>query len=110
MSKDKKQIACSLKKTSIGGQALIEGIMMRGPKLSAMAVRDPDGNMVVEEWENKTSKRPKFCKWPIIRGVFGFADSMIIGYKALMRSAEIAIDEEEENTKKSKKKAKSGLK
>lgn len=80
--------------------------MMRGPKLSAMAVRDPDGNMVVEEWENKTSKRPKFCKWPIIRGVFGFADSMIIGYKALMRSAEIAIDEEEENTKKSKKKAK----
>ncbi len=106
MSKDKKQTTCNLKKTSIGGQALIEGIMMRGPKLSAMAVRDPDGNMVVEEWENKTSKRPKFCKWPIIRGVFGFIDSMIIGYKALMRSAEIAIDEEEENAKKSKKKAK----
>ena len=102
MNKNKKETACSLRKTSIGGQALIEGIMMRGPKISAMAVRDPEGNMVVEEWENKTSKRPKFCKWPIIRGVFGFIDSMVIGYKALMRSAEIAIDEEDENTKKAK--------
>ena len=93
------------KYTSIGGQALIEGIMMRGPKKSAMAVRDPEGNMVIEEWENKTSKRPKFCKWPIVRGVFGFIDSMIIGYKALMRSAEIAIDEEDEKAKKAKKNA-----
>ena len=105
MSKDKKERACNVRKTSIGGQALIEGIMMRGPKMSAMAVRDPEGNMVVEEWENKTSKRPKFCKWPIIRGVFGFIDSMIIGYKALMRSAEIAIDEEDEKAKKAKKNA-----
>ena len=100
---DKKEKACPFKKTSIGGQALIEGIMMRGPKKSAMAVRDPEGNMVIEEWENKTSKRPKFCKWPIIRGVFGFIDSMVIGYKALMRSAEIAIDEEDEKSKKAKK-------
>ncbi len=105
MNKNKKETACSLKKTSIGGQALIEGIMMRGPKISAMAVRDPEGNMVVEQWENKTSKRPKFCKWPIIRGVFGFIDSMVMGYKALMRSAEIAIDEEDEKAKKSKDKA-----
>ena len=102
MNKNKNEAACSLKKCSIGGQALIEGIMMRGPKISAMAVRDPEGNMVVEEWENKTSKRPKFCKWPIIRGVFGFIDSMVIGYKALMRSAEIAIDEEDEKAKKAK--------
>ena len=105
MSKDKKERACNVRKTSIGGQALIEGIMMRGPKISAMAVRDPEGNMVVEEWENKVSKRPKFCKWPIIRGVFGFIDSMVIGYKALMRSAEIAIDEEDEKAKKAKKNA-----
>ena len=68
-----------------------------------MAVRDPEGNMVVEEWDNKISKRPAFCKWPIIRGVFGFIDSMVIGYKALMRSAEIAIDEEDEKAKKAKK-------
>ena len=103
---NKKEISCAARKTSIGGQALIEGIMMRGPKISAMAVRNPQGEMVIEEWENKAPKRPKFCKWPLIRGVFGFIDSMTIGYKALMRSAEIAIDEEEEEAKKAEKKAK----
>ena len=106
MDKNKNEKACLLKKTSIGGQALIEGIMMRGPKKSAMAVRDPEGNIVVEEWQNTAQKRPKFCKWPIIRGVFGFIDSMLTGYKALMRSAEIAIDEEEEKAKKAKKEKK----
>ena len=91
------------KKTSIGGQALIEGIMMRGPKHSAMAVRDPDGEIVLEKWENKVSKRSKVFKLPIIRGVFNFADSMIAGYKCLMRSAEIAgLDEEEPKSKKKK--------
>ena len=103
---NKKENSCATRKTSIGGQALIEGIMMRGPEISAMAVRNPQGEMVVEEWENKVAKRPKFCKWPLIRGVFGFIDSMTIGYKALMRSAEIAIDEEEEAAKKEKKKKK----
>ena len=110
MSKENKaenKALCNVRKTSIGGQALIEGIMMRGPKKSAMAVRDPQGNMVIEEWENKVPKRPKICKWPIIRGVFGFIDSMTAGYKCLMRSAEIAIDEEaEEAAKAEKKKAK----
>lgn len=105
-----KENLCSIKKCSIGGQALIEGIMMRGPKISAMAVRNPKGEMVIEEWENKVSKRPKFCKLPLIRGVFGFIDSMTIGYKALMRSAEIAIDEEEEEAKKAEKKAKKNKK
>ena len=51
--------ACPAKKTSIGGQALIEGIMMRGPKMSAMAVRNPEGKIILEKWENNTSKRPK---------------------------------------------------
>ena len=46
MKKDNKSSACATKRTSIGGQALIEGIMMRGPKLSAMAVRNPDGEIV----------------------------------------------------------------
>lgn len=102
---------CNVRKTSIGGQALIEGIMMRGPKRSAMAVRDPKGNMVLEEWENKVPKRPKICKWPIVRGVFGFIDSMSAGYKCLMRSAEIAIDEEaEELARAEKKKAKKATK
>ena len=87
--------ACSAKRTSIGGQALIEGIMMRGPKLSAMAVRNPEGQIVLEKWENATSKRPKILKWPFVRGIFNFVDSMRAGYKALMRSAEIAGLEEE---------------
>lgn len=78
------------KKTSIGGQALMEGIMMRGPKMTAMAVRDPQGNIVVEERETKGATRPKICRLPIIRGIFGYIDSMTVGYKCLMRSAELA--------------------
>ncbi len=94
-----KNKSCNARKTSIGGQALIEGIMMRGPKLSAMAVMNPQGEMVLEKWENKNTNRPKITKLPIIRGVFGFIDSITSGYKCLMRSAEIAIDEEEDKKK-----------
>lgn len=96
--------ACALK-TSIGGQALMEGIMMRGPKKTAIAVRNTKGEIVVEESENKALKRPKICKWPIIRGVFGYIDSMVIGYKALMRSAELSGLEDivEESPRKKKK-------
>lgn len=95
MKKEKNTSACSAKRTSIGGQALIEGIMMRGPKISAMAVRDPEGTIILERWDNETSNRPKICKWPFVRGIFNFVDSMRAGYKALMRSAEIAGLEEE---------------
>lgn len=87
----KKKKECAIgKRTSIGGQALMEGIMMRGPKMTAMAVRDPQGNIVVEERETKGVDRPKICRLPIIRGVFGYLDSMTVGYKCLMRSAELA--------------------
>ncbi len=94
-----------MKKTSIGGQALMEGIMMRGPKTYAMAVRNTKGEIVIEEAENKTAKRPAFCRWPIIRGVLGYIDSMVLGYKCLMRSAEISGLEDlvEESPKKKKK-------
>ena len=85
-----KELCPARKKTSIGGQALMEGIMMRGPKMTAMAVRDPQGNIVVEERETKGVKRPKICRLPIIRGIFGYIDSMTVGYKCLMRSAELA--------------------
>ena len=94
--------ACMAKKTSIGGQALIEGIMMRGPKKSAMAVRNTKGEIVLDVWDNepenkKTSIIDKLKKVPVVRGVFNFASSMIMGYKALMKSAEIAgLDDEEE--------------
>lgn len=93
--------ACIAKKTSIGGQALIEGIMMRGPKKSAMAVRNPQGEIVLEKWDNDPAdKKPniidKLRKLPIVRGVFNFAISMIAGYKSLMKSAEIAGFEDED--------------
>ncbi len=93
MSK-KQTNACPLKKTSIGGQALMEGIMMRGPKVTAMAVRDPQGEIVLERVPTEGKKRPAICRWPIVRGVFGFVDSMSLGYKCLMRSAEISGLEE----------------
>ena len=102
-NKDCGKIACA-KKTSIGGQALIEGIMRRGPKMTAMAVRNPDGDIVLEKWETKGTNRSKFFKLPLIRGVFGFIDSMRFGYKCLMRSAEIAGLEDEEPSKPKKKK------
>ncbi len=84
------------KKTSIGGQALLEGIMMRGPKKTAMAVRDPNGEIVVEDWENVAKKRAKITKLPFFRGVFNLVDSLSLGYKCLMRSAEISGLEEAE--------------
>ena len=80
-------------KTSIGGQALNEGIMMRGPVKTAIAVRDPDGKIQLEVSENGT-RFSKLKKIPVLRGVFSFADSLITGYKALMRSVEIAFPEE----------------
>ena len=92
-----KQQACPIKKTSIGGQALIEGVMMRGPEKTAMAVRHVSGEMVLEEMENPVSNRPAFTKWPVIRGVFGFIDSLRYGYKCLMRSAELSGLEDEED-------------
>ncbi len=89
-----KEKCCARRKTSIGGQALMEGIMMRGPVKNAMAVRRANGEIFFEENLNEKKKRPAICRWPVVRGVFGFVDSMIIGYKALMRSAEIAIEDE----------------
>lgn len=84
--------------TSIGGQAILEGVMMRGPFKTAYAVRKPDGEIVVEENENKSKNRGKFFKLPIIRGCVNFVDSLIIGMKALMFSAEFVDLEAEEET------------
>lgn len=90
----------SAKKTSIGGQALLEGIMMRGPKVTAMAVRNPEGEIILEEQPTRGTERAKFFKLPIIRGVFNMVDSLAAGYKYLMRSAEISgVDAEEEKRK-----------
>ena len=113
MSK-KQPNACPVRKTSIGGQALMEGIMMRGPKITAMAVRNTQGEIVLESFATEGKKRPAICRWPVIRGVFGFIDSMTLGYKCLMRSAEISgleeLEAEMEREKAEKKAAKKAAK
>lgn len=84
MSKEK-----AMHKTSVGGQALIEGIMMKGPKGAAVAVRTPDGTIDVDFKEQTSlTKKYKILGIPIVRGVVGFVESMMFGYKCLMYSAE----------------------
>ena len=88
------------KMTSIGGQAIIEGVMMRGPKKIAMAVRKPDGNIEIEEKD--TNSIGKWAKIPIVRGVVSFISSMVIGVQAIMFSAKF-YDVEDDEPKKEKK-------
>ncbi len=77
------------KKTSIGGQALIEGIMMKGPHKTVVACRLPDGSVSVEDYQsNSITKKYKWLGLPVIRGVVNLVESMIFGYKAMMLSAE----------------------
>lgn len=88
--------------TSIGGQAVMEGVMMRGPYKTAVAVRKPDGDIECKVEENGTKTRSAFLKLPIVRGCVNFIDSLVIGMKALMYSAEfvdIEGDEEEAESK-----------
>ena len=78
-------------KTSVGGQALIEGVMMRGPKGMATSVRKPDGEILTEYHEFKRiGDKYKVFNLPIIRGIVSFVESMIMGYKCLMYSAEVS--------------------
>lgn len=81
-------------KTMIGGQALIEGIMMRGPEKDAVVVRNKDG-LQVDVKPRKVYKKGSICKWPIIRGVVTFFDSQVTGVKALMQSADLSPEEQE---------------
>ena len=91
--------ACHI--TSIGGQAVIEGVMMRGPKESAIAVRKPDGEIIVEKKPiNSFVQKFKINKIPFVRGVFSFIESLVEGTKALMFSAEFYDIEDEEDKKK----------
>lgn len=85
MSKEKK----SCPYVAVGGQALIEGIMMRGPKGTAMSCRMPDGRIETEMKDFPSiRKKYKFLNIPLVRGVIAFVESMIMGYKLLMESAE----------------------
>ena len=84
-------------KSRIGGQALIEGVMMRGFDKSAMAVRKPDGEIDVSVSPLNVSKPMRIIgKIPIVRGVFNFVQSIALGYRYLGKSAEISGLEEEE--------------
>ncbi len=79
-------------KTMIGGQALIEGIMMRGPEKDAVVVRTKD-ELKVEVTPRKIHPKGSFCTWPVIRGVVGFFDAQVTGVKALMKSADLSPEE-----------------
>lgn len=82
-------------KTSIGGQALIEGILMRGPEKDAIVVRGADG-LTVEVTDRKLNPKGSWKNLPFIRGIFNFFDAQVVGVKALMRSADLAPEEMQE--------------
>jgi uncharacterized protein YqhQ len=86
-------------KTTIGGQALIEGIMMRGPKLDAIVIRGKDG-LQVETTPRKIRPKCSVLTWPFIRGAVNFFDSQVTGVKALMRSADLSPEETQEQPSK----------
>ena len=86
-------------KTAIGGQALIEGIMMRGPEKDAIVVRK-DGQLHVEVKDRKVRSKKSIANWPLIRGAVNFLSAQVCGVKALMRSADLSGELEEESPSK----------
>ena len=90
-----------MKSSNIGGQAVMEGIMMRHKDVYSIAVRKPDKEIEVKVEDYKSvMKNKKILSLPIIRGVFSFIDSLVIGTKCLMYSASFFEEEEEEKAKK----------
>ena len=87
-------------RTSVGGQALMEGVMMRGPKRLCCAVRRPDGGIETDIKELPPKKW--YEKVPFVRGVFAMIGSMITGYRCLMYSADIAMQDSEDSEPESK--------
>ncbi len=85
-------------KFSYGGQAVLEGVMMRGRRGISVAVRKPDGKITMYKKLMKEDKKPPFLKLPVIRGVVNFVETLIIGMDALMFSANEATGEEEKLT------------
>ena len=99
-----------MEKISVGGQAVIEGVMMRAPNALAIAVRKPNGEVAVKEdvWRS-LSNRLKFLKWPLIRGSIVFLEALINGFQALSFSANQALEEEKGEGKEEKKLSPWGL-
>ena len=79
-------------RTIIGGQALIEGILMRGPDKSSIVVRKEDGSLVEKTEPLNNSSRSPILKWPFIRGIYSFGSSMAMGIRALFYSADTAFE------------------
>ena len=94
--REKKKKTC----TYIGGQAVMEGVMMRGKRAMATAVRDPEGKIQVEAVRVRPpEERSRFSRLPFVRGVVSFVESLIVGNRVLMRSAEVAEGDEEQPSK-----------
>ena len=103
MSKSKETVSEEKFKSKIGGQAVIEGVMMRGIDKAAMACRLPSGEIDLEEWAVKGGKNaPFYRKVPFLRGIFVFISSMVEGYKCLSRSADKQMQAEEDDEEPSK--------
>ena len=97
MSEKHNNDGCTVRPTHIGGQALLEGIMMRGKYNWAVAVREPSGDIYTEEHDLVSAKdKHAWLKWPIIRGMWGFYETMALAIKAFAISAEHAGETEEE--------------
>ena len=92
MGNKEQQGCCEKFRTMIGGQALIEGIMMRGPQKDAFVVRTEEG-LHLEVSDRKIAPKGSYKNWPFVRGIFGFFDAQVTGVKMLMRSAELVPDE-----------------
>ena len=83
-----------------GGQAVLEGVMMRGRKHAAVAVRNPKGEIVVHEEPLTAAVYTKpWAKWPFVRGISMLWDALVLGTRALLWSADVAMSEEEEEVK-----------
>ena len=99
MSEQQKNGCCEKFKTSIGGQALIEGIMMRGPEKDAIVIRTPEG-LQTDVKARKVHPKGSAATWPFVRGCVNFFDSQVQGVKALMQSADLSPEMEEEEPSK----------
>ena len=84
------------RKIPVGGQAVIEGVLMKGKELWGLAVRKPGGGIFTENWPHSSRTQRMPYKLPLIRGVVVMCEMMATGFKALSRSAEVALEEEEE--------------
>ena len=84
------------RKIPVGGQAVIEGVLMKGKNLWGLAVRKPSGEIFTDKWPNSSRTKRYPWKLPFLRGVVIMCEMMSTGFKALSKSAEVALEEEEE--------------